>query len=84
MCVLLLALQEGPAPDVWLHLLMLCAAKLDGQPEALRSLAQQLAEQGVLTAHQQQQMLVQLQQLSGQQHDVAEQSAHITGLQGQL
>jgi hypothetical protein len=29
-------------------------------------------------------MLVQLQQLSAQQHDVAEQSAHITGLQGQL
>lgn len=84
MGVLLLALQEGPAPDVWLHLLMLCAAKLDGQPEALRSLARQLAEQGALTAHQQQQMLVQLQQLSGQQHDVAEQSAHITGLQGQL
>jgi hypothetical protein len=46
MCVLLLALQEGPAPDVWLHLLMLCAAKLGGQPEALRSLAQQLAEPG--------------------------------------
>jgi hypothetical protein len=85
--LLLLVLQEGPAPDVWLQLLMLCAAKLDGQPEALRSLAQQLAEQGMLTAEQRQQMLVQVQQLSARQQVGGEQvggeqGAQVAGLQG--
>ena len=81
-------LQEGPAPDVWLQLLEDCAADPTCQPPAMRSLAQQLAEQRALTAELQQQVSDQQQQITGlqgslsaQQHGVAELAA---GLQGQL
>ena len=47
------AAQAGSPPDVWLQLLERCAATDPGcQPAALRSLAQQLAEQRALTAGQ--------------------------------
>jgi hypothetical protein len=86
LCVLLnvCLLQEGPDPDVWLQLLERCAADPNCQPTAMRSLAQQLAEQRALTAQQQQQMQVQQQQLSAQQQVVEGQGARITGLQEQL
>jgi uncharacterized coiled-coil protein SlyX len=47
-------LQVGPLPNVWLQLLERCAADPACQPTALRSLAQQLAEQRALTSSQQQ------------------------------
>ncbi len=56
-------LQADSAPDVWLQLLEHCAAEPDCQPTALRSLAQQLAEQKALTAQLRQQVLDQHEQL---------------------
>jgi hypothetical protein len=87
-------LQDSP-PDVWLQLLVRCAAAPSCQSTAVRSLAQQLAEHRALTAQQQQQLAEQRalttqeqqqiaglhQHLSAQQRHAAEQLA---GLQGQI
>ena len=70
-------LQATSAPDVWLQLLERCAADPDCQPTALRSLAEQLAEQKALTAQQQHQLAV-------QQQVAAAQGARIAALEGQL
>lgn len=82
---------RGCAPDVWLQLLEVCAAEPRCQPTALRSLAQQLAQQKAATAQQLQQgtlIAEQQQQLAALQQVVVEQGAHyqalIAGLQGQL
>ena len=74
-------LQAEPALDVWLQLLERCAAEPGCHPTALRSLAQQLAEQRALTAQQQQQVAGLQEQLSAQQLTAAEQ---IAGLQQQV
>jgi hypothetical protein len=58
-CIVPHMLQDGSAPDVWLQLLERCAAEPDCQPQAstaLRSLAQQLAEQRALTTQLRQHM----------------------------
>ena len=90
------ALQEGSASDVWLQLLERCAAEAECQPTAVRSLAQQLAEQKALTARhehqlstQQQQLLVQEQQIADLQEQLsaqqlAEQRTLTTQLQQQV
>jgi hypothetical protein len=88
-------LQADPAPDVCLQLLELCASDPDCQPTALRSMAQQLAEQQLLTtqqrvlnAHQQQQIAGLQDQLSAQQRIVAEQGMQhrtlVASLESQL
>jgi hypothetical protein len=76
-------LQDSP-PDVWLQLLMRCAAEPSCQGAALRSLAQQFTEQRASTALQQQQIAGLQEQLSAQQHVAAQQGAHIAALQAQL
>jgi chromosome segregation ATPase len=82
-----------PQDAVWLQLLERCAAEPDCHPSALRSLAQQLAEQWALTVQLQQQVSDQQQQIavlqaSDQQHGVAAvnqenvaQQQQISGLQ---
>lgn len=70
-------LQAPLAPDVWLQLLECCAADPDCQPSALRSLAQQLADQRVLTKQH-------AAQLSEQRALNAQQQQQIAGLQDQL
>jgi hypothetical protein len=70
-------LQEGDASDVWLQLLERCAAEPDCQPTALRSLAQQLAEQRALTAQHGHQLPIQQKKLLAQEQQIA-------GLQEQL
>ena len=72
------ALQDDAAPDVWLQLLERCAAEPGWQPPAPRSLAQQLAQQGVLSAQQQQQIADLQDRLSAQQQQMAEQQALTT------
>jgi small-conductance mechanosensitive channel len=74
-------LQDGPSPDVWLQLLERLVAVDECQPIAMRSVAQQLAEQRALTGCQQRKIAGLQEQLSAQQQTAAEQ---IAGLQGQL
>ena len=78
------SLQEGPAPDVWLQLLERYAEDQPGcQPAALRSLAQQLAQQRALIALQQQQLTVQ-QDIAAKQHTLDEQQQQLNVMQERL
>lgn len=77
-------LQAGSGGDVWLQLLERCAADPDCQPTAMRSLAQQLAEQSALTARYEQQLSAQQQHMSAQEQLIAAQQQQIAGLQGQI
>ena len=86
-------LQKGQEPDVWLQLLERCAAEDPTcQPTALRSLAQQLAEQRVLyarqlaeqralTAQQQQQLAAQHQLITAQQQQLVIQQQQLSSQQ---
>jgi hypothetical protein len=65
---------------VWLQLLERCAAEPNCQPTALRSLAQQLAEQRELTLHLQHQVSQQQQQIAGFQGELRELRAAVQQL----
>lgn len=69
---------------VWLQLLECCAADPEGQPTALRSLAQQLAEKRALSGQQQQQIAQLQKQVSVQEQLSTEQAARIDVLELQL
>jgi hypothetical protein len=79
------ALQDSPSPDVWLQLLERCAEELGCQPTALRSLAQQLAEQRRLSEHRLAQQKVQReQQLTEQRVLNVQQQKQLAYLQAEL
>ncbi len=74
-------LQANTGPDVWLQLLEYCATDPDCQPTALRSLAQQLAEQRAFSA---QRLAKQRVVNTRLQRQVLDQQQHIAGLQKQM
>lgn len=82
-CVYVCVAQEVAGPAVWLQLLERCVAEHNCQPTALCSLAQQLADQRVLTVQQQQQISDQQQQLSAQQQQILDQQQQLLAQQQQ-